>query len=60
MEMNGNRKIGTCFTFGVVLRGELEDINLLIEYLKKSNLTVAHQKISDHKMYIKEEDGSGY
>jgi hypothetical protein len=55
MDGNGIGKIGTNFTFGLVLRGELEDINKLIEYLKNSNLTVAHQKISDRKMYLRED-----
>jgi hypothetical protein len=31
----GNKKIGTCFTFAVVLRGQLEDINKLIDFLKE-------------------------
>ena len=50
---NGN--IGTKFTFGIILRGELEDINLLIDFLKQSGLTVAFQEIGQHKMWIKTE-----
>jgi len=53
---NGNENyIGSTFTFGVVLRGQLEDINILIEFLKQSNLTVAHQEISQSKLWIKKD-----
>lgn len=55
---NGNEKIGTCFTFAVVVRGELEHINMLIDFLKASNLTVAHQEIGQTKMWIKKESGN--
>lgn len=58
---NGKNDFGTCFTFGLVLRGELDQIQELIEYLKASNLVIAHQQIGQHKMYIKKEDGiNGY
>ena len=62
MEMgNGNRNIGTCFTFGLVIRGELDEIQELIEYLKESDLTIAHQEIGQTRMYIrKEEKSNGY
>lgn len=57
----GNGKIGTCFTFAVVVRGELEHINQLIDFLKTSDLTIAHQEISQEKLWIKKEGGnSGY
>ena len=50
---NGNNEIGTCFTFAIVLRGELSDINKLIDFLKNSsNLKIAHQQIGQEKMYI--------
>jgi len=52
---NGNEKFGTCFTFAIVLRGELEEINELIDFLKASNLTIAHQEIGQRKMWIKKE-----
>jgi hypothetical protein len=56
-----NEKIGTSFTFAVVVRGELEDINKLIDFLKASNLVIAHQQIGQQKMYIKKErDNNGY
>jgi hypothetical protein len=58
---NGNGKIGTCFTFAVVVRGELEHINELIDFLKASDLTIAHQEIGTVKMWIRKgESGSGY
>ena len=56
---NGNN-IGSKFTFAVVLRGQLEDINLLIEFLKQSNLTVAHQEIGQEKMWIKKDGDNAY
>ena len=52
---NGNGNLGSKFTFGVIVRGELEDINLLIDFLKKSDLTVAFQEIGQNKMWIKME-----
>ena len=52
---NGNGNIGTCFTFAVVIRGELEQINNLIAFLKNSDLTIAHQEIGQNKMWIKKE-----
>ena len=50
---NGNGNYESNFTFGVVLRGDLQDINILIEFLKQSNLVVAHQEIGQEKMWIK-------
>jgi len=58
---NGNGKIGSCFTFAVVVRGELENINELIDFLKASDLVIAHQEIGQTKMWIKKESvHSGY
>jgi hypothetical protein len=58
---NGNEKIGTCFTFAIVVRGELQQINELIYFLKASDLTIAHQEIGQEKMWIKKgEDNSEY
>ena len=58
---NGNGNIiGSKFTFGVVLRGQLEDINILIEFLKQSNLVVAHQEIGQEKMWIKKDGDDAY
>ncbi len=53
---NGNGNIGSKFTFAVVVRGELEDINTLIDFLKNSRLTIAHQQIGQNKMWIKAEE----
>ncbi|MCX6665124.1 MAG: hypothetical protein NT038_03550 [Euryarchaeota archaeon] len=50
---NGNETFGTTFTFGVVVRGELAEINKLIDFLKQNNLVVAYQEIGQHKMWIK-------
>ncbi|MCJ7570960.1 MAG: hypothetical protein MUO82_03665 [Candidatus Thermoplasmatota archaeon] len=52
---NGNEAIGTKFTFAVVIRGELSDINILIDFLKSSNLVIAHQEIGQDRMWIKKE-----
>jgi hypothetical protein len=57
---NGTEKLGTNFTFAVVVRGELEEINTLIDFLKKSSLTVAYQEIGQQKMWIKREDQDEY
>jgi len=51
---NGN--LGDTFTFAVVVRGSLPDINSLIEFLKNSKLRVAHQQLGQNKMWIKEGD----
>lgn len=56
---NGNY-FGKTFTFAVVLRGQLEDINNLINFLNTSGLTVAHQEIGQEKMYIKKERNHEY
>jgi hypothetical protein len=50
---NKNDKIGTCFTFAVVVRGELEAIDSLIDFLKQSDLVIAHQQIGQTRMWIK-------
>ena len=48
-----NRNYGTTFTFGLVVRGDLESITNLINFLNTSSLTVAHQEIGQNKMWIK-------
>ena len=58
---NGNREIGTCFTFAVVVRGQLVDVNKLIDFLKESDLIIAHQEIGQTKMWIKKGgESNGY
>jgi len=42
------------FTFALVLRGEMNDINNLLEFLKRSNLRIAHKQLSQNKLWIKE------
>jgi hypothetical protein len=54
---NEDEKLGINFTFAVVVRGELEHINMLIDFLKNSELRVAHQQIGQTKMWIKKEEG---
>jgi len=56
---NGN-VMGSKFTFAIVIRGELEQINELIDFLKRSDLVIAHQEIGQEKMWIKKtEDYNG-
>ena len=50
---DGNKEIGTCFTFAVIVRAELTEINRLIDFLKASDLKVAYQEISQEKLWIK-------
>lgn len=52
---NGN-DYGKTFTFAVVVRGDLESINNLINFLNTSGLVIAHQEIGQEKMYIKKGD----
>jgi len=43
------------FTFGVILRGQLSDINKLVDFLKEdSNLIIAHKQLGQKKLWIKE------
>ena len=53
MENEIRNDLGVKFTFAVVVRGELGQINKLIDFLKASDLTVAHQEIGQSKMWIK-------
>ena len=57
MEREIGNDLGVKFTFAVVVRGELDQINKLIDFLKASGLTVAHQQIGQKKMWIKQEGG---
>ena len=52
---NRNGYMGVTFTFAVVVRGKLGDIDTLMDFLKASELTVAHQEIGQNKMWIKQE-----
>jgi len=56
MENGNGNGFGAKFTFATVVRGELPEINALIEFLKASDLVIAHQQIGQNKMYIKEVD----
>ena len=53
---NGNRNYGTTFTFGIIVRGNLESIQNLVNFLNTSGLKVAHQEIGQEKMWIKKGD----
>jgi hypothetical protein len=56
----GDEKIGSVYTFAVVVRGELEHINMLIDFLKSSELIIAHHEIGQEKMYIKRDANHEY
>ena len=61
MEMNGNNSFGSKYTYGVVVRGELTEIQALIDFLKSSNLVVAHSELGDQKLFIKKDgDNTDY
>ena len=55
MENENENVFGAKFTYAVVVRGELEHINALIDFLKASNLVIAHSEIGQTKMWIKQE-----
>jgi len=57
---NGDERCGTIFTFGVIVRGDLESINNLINFLNTSGLTIAHKDIGQVKMYLKKERDCDY
>lgn len=54
MEME-DTKVGNVFTFALVVRGKLPEIQELINYLNVSTLKVAHKEIGQEKMWIKKE-----
>ena len=55
MVIDGNNSFGSKFTYGVVVRGELGEIQELIDFLKNSNLVIATSDLGDQKMYIKKD-----
>jgi len=55
MEKIDGNGFGTKFTYAVVVRGELDEINLLIDFLKASDLTIAHSEIGQNKMWIQQD-----
>ena len=56
MEMNGNYNFGSKYTYGVIVRGELSEIQDLIAFLKTTNLIVAHSELGTKKLYFKKEE----
>jgi len=44
------------FTFAVVVRGEISDINALVDFLKESDLIIAHKQLGQKKLWIREGD----
>ena len=46
-------KIGDVFTFAIVVRGQPTHIHELIDFLKTSDLVIAHHQIGQEKMYIR-------
>ena len=57
--VNGNNKFvfGTTYTYGLVVRGDLKQINELIDFLKSSNLVIAFNELGTEKLYIKRGEG---
>lgn len=53
--MRNENNFGATFTYGLVIRGELSEINRLIDFLKNSDLVIAHSQIGQKKLFIKEE-----
>jgi len=51
--VNEDEEFKMNFTFALVLRGEMNDINNLLEFLKSSNLRIAHSQLSQNKLWIK-------
>jgi len=52
---NGDERCGKTYTFAVIVRGDLESINNLINFLNESGLIIAHKDIGQEKMYIKKD-----
>ena len=50
---DGNKNVfGTKFTYGVVVRGDLSEINDLVEFLKASKLVIAYSEMGQEKLWI--------
>ena len=43
MEMNGNNSFGSKYTYGVVVRGELTEIQALIDFLKEHDFKITKE-----------------
>ncbi len=53
---NGNKNnFGTTYSYAVVVRGQLPEINKLMEFLKASELVIAHDEIGQEKLWIKKD-----
>jgi len=50
---NENEELKQNFTYAVVLRGDIGDINTLSDFIKKSDLRIAHSQLSQNKLWIK-------
>jgi len=55
---DGNNNFGSKYTYAVVVRGSLSDINQLVEFLEQSNLVIAHTELGTVKMWIQKEIGN--
>ena len=55
MNKDMNDFLKTKFTFSVVTRADLEQIQGLKQYLAEHGLTIVYQKTSTNKCFIKEE-----
>ncbi len=56
MNEDMNDFLQTKFTFAIVTRADLGQIQELKQYLTKHDLTIVYQKTSTNKCYIKEEE----
>lgn len=57
--MNDNDFFDTIFSFAIVIRANINQIQALKNYLAEHNITVAYQKTSTNKLFIKEDQGGG-
>jgi len=55
--MNNNDDfLKTNFSYAIVTRASIDEIQKLKEFLKKNNLTICYQKTSTNRLWIKEGD----
>ena len=58
---DGNKDVfGTKFTYGLVVRGDLSEVNKLVEFLKQSDLVVAYSELGQEKLYISKAGDNDY
>jgi len=47
-----NFPVGEPFVIGIVLRGHVEDLNQLKDFLQTSNFSIIYKRLSYDKLYI--------